>query len=314
MKKNQFLLLLLLSFSTMAYSQWQGTNPVYFNAGNVGIGTTTPGAKLSFMDVSVSSTSDGITWYNPSPLQYGIYRTSGTWVAPNYQQLKMNFLTGIILDPGSASSKSYVDVQGGGLRVSAGNTGIGTIVAPEKLTVGGGNFAIFGTGLDGSTYQRTVIYSDATYGLLVEAPKNSAGSKMNIEFNWRGGGTTPFFINGGTGNIGIGTKTPGTFKLAVEGKIGAREVNITTTTPWPDYVFEADYALPSLESIKVFINKNKHLPEIPTTHEVETNGVNLGEMNMLLLKKIEELTLYLIEQNKLIINQNERISKLENKN
>jgi hypothetical protein len=71
--------------------------------------------------------------------------------------------------------------------------------------------------------------------------------------------------------------------------------------------------LTTLESLKVFIDKNKHLPEIPTAQEVETNGVNLGEMNTLLLKKIEELTLYAIEQNKLIVKQNERISKLENK-
>ena len=113
------------------------------------------------------------------------------------------------------------------------------------------------------------------------------------------------------GNVGIGTYNPGTFKLAVEGKIGAREVNVTTTTPWPDYVFENDYQLPQLEVIESFVNENHHLPGIPDACDIETNGVNLGEMNGLLLKKIEELTLYVIDQNKMIKEQNERISQLE---
>jgi hypothetical protein len=100
------------------------------------------------------------------------------------------------------------------------------------------------------------------------------------------------------GNVGIGTNNPGSFKLAVEGKIGAREINVTTTTPWPDYVFEKDYNLPTLAEVESYINQNKHLPEVPAAKEMEKNGVNLGEMNMLLLKKVEELTLYVIELKK----------------
>lgn len=102
------------------------------------------------------------------------------------------------------------------------------------------------------------------------------------------------------GNVGIGTTAPGSFKLAVEGKIGAREINVTTTTPWPDYVFDSNYKLSSLEEIKAYIKENKHLPEVPSAEEMEASGINLGEMNQLLLKKIEELTLYLIQDRELI--------------
>ncbi|MEM6737303.1 MAG: hypothetical protein AAF620_14665 [Bacteroidota bacterium] len=63
----------------------------------------------------------------------------------------------------------------------------------------------------------------------------------------------------------------------------------------PDYVFESDYKLRTLNETKEYIIKNKHLPEIPSAKEMEANGVDLGDMNMRLLKKIEELTLYQIE-------------------
>jgi hypothetical protein len=118
-------------------------------------------------------------------------------------------------------------------------------------------------------------------------------------------------VNRNSGNIGIGTSPGSSFKLAVEGKIGAREVNVTLANPWPDYVFEKSYSLPSLEEVKSYINQNKHLPEVPSAKEIEANGVNLGEMNMLLLKKIEELTLYIIDQNKAIGAQNEKIEGLQ---
>ena len=96
------------------------------NAGNVGIGTTAPTANLSFQNVDSDFGNSGITWYNPTPLLYGIYKTPGAWNAPNYQQLEAQWSTGILLNPGNSYGKSYVEVIGGGLRVTSGNVGIGT--------------------------------------------------------------------------------------------------------------------------------------------------------------------------------------------
>jgi hypothetical protein len=93
--------------------------------------------------------------------------------------------------------------------------------------------------------------------------------------------------------------TPGSFKLAVEGKIGAREVQILTTNPFPDYVFEADYKLPSLLELEAFIKANKHLPGIPTAAEVKNNGLAVGELSTTLVEKVEELTLYVIQLEKM---------------
>lgn len=99
------------------------------------------------------------------------------------------------------------------------------------------------------------------------------------------------------GNIGIGNTSPDA-KLTVTGQVHAQEVKVTVSAPGPDYVFESNYNLSSLEEIKTYIDQNKHLPEIPSAKEMEKNGIDLGEMDMLLLKKIEELTLYLIDLNK----------------
>jgi hypothetical protein len=108
------------------------------------------------------------------------------------------------------------------------------------------------------------------------------------------------------GPVGINTASnPGNYELIVNGEIRAKEVVVETG--WADYVFDKDYNLKSLNELEDFIIRNKHLPEIPSAKEVEANGVDLGEMNMLLLKKIEELTLYLISQQK-------EIEKLKNPN
>ncbi|MDL5514710.1 hypothetical protein QSE00_23065 [Arenibacter sp. M-2] len=102
------------------------------------------------------------------------------------------------------------------------------------------------------------------------------------------------------GNVGIGTTDPGIWKLAVNGNIRAKEIKVETAN-WPDYVFAKDYELPSLEEVEKHINDKGHLINIPTALDVKSNGIELGEMNKLLLEKIEELTLYLIDMKKEII-------------
>jgi hypothetical protein len=112
--------------------------------------------------------------------------------------------------------------------------------------------------------------------------------------------------------LSIGGEYPGgcNCKLAVEGKIAAREVQVLATG-WPDFVFEKNYHLPTLESVESFIIQNHHLPDVPEAKEAEANGVKLGEMNAILLKKVEELTLYLIESKKENEEFRKRIEALE---
>ncbi len=112
------------------------------------------------------------------------------------------------------------------------------------------------------------------------------------------------------GNVGIGTTNP-TSKLTVAGTIASREVKVTVDAG-ADFVFENDYNLPSLDSVANFIKENKHLPEIASAEQMKIDGINLSEMNIKLLQKIEEMTLYMIEmkrENLEIKKENESIKE-----
>lgn len=126
----------------------------------------------------------------------------------------------------------------------------------------------------------------------------SAANSGKIVFeNGRLGTTiTPSMVIANNKNVGIGVENP-TYKLAVDGTIGARRVKVTQEQ-WADYVFHPDYKLPSLTTVEQFINDNKHLPDIPSEKEVKEKGIDLGEINKLYLQKIEELTLYIIDLQK----------------
>ena len=129
----------------------------------------------------------------------------------------------------------------------------------------------------------------------------------DLNYNLRITGSGNHYIK--NGNVGIGTTNP-TSMLTVAGNIASREVQVTVDAgKVPDYVFENDYKLKSLLEIEEYIKTNKHLPEIPSAKEIEKNGLMLAEMNIALLKKIEEMTLYMIEQNKRI----ENLEKNQNK-
>ncbi|MBB6502653.1 hypothetical protein [Pedobacter cryoconitis] len=124
----------------------------------------------------------------------------------------------------------------------------------------------------------------------------------------------PTIMTDGGGNIGIGTTTPNGYKLAVNGGVHAKSVKVDTDN-WPDYVFHKDHVLMPLTEVKTYIDENHHLPEIPSAKEVTEKGLDLGEMNKLLTKKVEELTLYLIEvkseKDKEKRDQEDRINRLE---
>ena len=94
------------------------------------------------------------------------------------------------------------------------------------------------------------------------------------------------------------TYIPADYSLAVNGSIIAEQVDVVLSESWPDYVFDKSHKLPTLEETATFIDSNRHLPGMPSAKDMESGGViNVGKLNIQLLEKVEELTLYLIEQN-----------------
>jgi hypothetical protein len=166
---------------------------------------------------------------------------------------------------------------------SGGNVGIGTTSPSQQLHINRS------TGANLRLQSSTSIWD-------VQSDAFSYGTFGFVNYtNGPADAATSMIIKSSNGYVGIGTASPDA-KLAVKGTIHAEEVKVDLSVPGPDYVFEKDYALMSLEETKAYIEKHKHLPEVPSAKEMETNGVNLSEMNMILLKKVEELTLHAIKQ------------------
>lgn len=113
----------------------------------------------------------------------------------------------------------------------------------------------------------------------------------------------------GSGKMGIGIVNPSEL-LTVNGNIKAKKL-IVIQTGWPDYVFSSHYNLKTLADLEIFIKKYKHLPDVPTEKQISENGLNVGDTQVLLLRKIEELTLYLIKQNKKLFEQEQSIKILQ---
>ena len=209
-----------------------------------------------------------------------------------------------IFDNGFSSGSSIaVKNTVGQLELAVDFNGNSVIRAKEKLTISGGYDKATEVSVGGS--QQTSLL------LGTSAPSNGYSFLQGRQ--WQTSGTTPgnLILNKDGGNVGIGTTSP-TQKLHVKGTVYSTEVKVDLAAgTGPDYVFESTYDLKPLAEIETYIKENKHLPEVPSAKEMEKNGVQLGEMNMLLLKKVEELTLHLIELKKENDSLKVRVEKME---
>jgi len=120
---------------------------------------------------------------------------------------------------------------------------------------------------------------------------------------WLTSGTNDIYFS--AGKVGIGTINTYGYELAVLGKILADEVMIKHPVDWGDYVFKPEYKLMPVNELAAFVKLNSHLPGVPSEKEVSENGYGLAQMNEILLKKVEELTLYIIQQQEMLQKQQE---------
>ncbi len=102
-----------------------------------------------------------------------------------------------------------------------------------------------------------------------------------------------------TSGLGVGTDmVPEGYKMAINGKLIAEEIVVQLKTEWPDFVFSSDYDLRTLRDVEAYINTHGHLPDVPSAEQVSKEAINVGNMSAILLQKVEELTLYVIELQK----------------
>ncbi len=121
---------------------------------------------------------------------------------------------------------------------------------------------------------------------------------------WTASGASIYTSN--SNNVGVGTFSPDRI-LTIKGKVHAEELNINLAVAGPDYVFKDDYPLMPVSELEAYVKTHSHLPEVPSAEELKEEGLNISEMSMLMLKKTEELTLYILSHEK-------RIKALESTN
>ena len=196
------------------------------------------------------------------------------------------------------ANKQDIDWKAKSLYVNE-NIGIGTTSPKSKLDLGS-DYS------DPSIYPNKITLcsgeENSYFGFGVSINDLDYFSRGNHRFYTEYNGTpgSEKMVIQSNGNVGIGTVSPGNWKLAVNGKVRAKEVKVETG--WSDFVFNKEYELPSLQEVDNHIKEKGHLKDIPSAKEVEENGIFLGEMDAKLLQKIEELTLYTIQQEKKIEN------------
>ena len=276
-----------------------------FNNGNVGIGTQIPEEKL---------------------------HVNGTILTNGFKMPQPEIEDGYVLTTDRNGNSAWMPTQSlwklgenNNIYYLRGNVGIGTDTPYEKLQVGelftfhsgGTKFIGYNVYWDGGdkddadgTGDKRIVDDEVScirFGSNGDinfwtAPSGDPASP--IEYN------KPMIITN-DGNVGIGTLETNGYRLAVAGKILAEELKIIGDVLSSDYVFYDDYDLKPLSEVESYIDKHNHLPDVPSADEFKENGYNIGEMDDLLLRKIEELTLYLIEQQKIIDKQQKDIGLLK---
>lgn len=292
-------------------------------AQNVGIGTNTPAYKL---DVSGRMRVKTGTIGNLST-------TSGIWLE-DYRTANKDVVFMGMADSIRWGLWGQDGIGWNGLQYNSrtGAVGIGISPASFALAIGGNGpspqLAMYAPNntLSGniSTSDSTMVINSA-YGSSLCFPQPCTGTPgRDLIFNppstnlfaipgrvgiFTRTPTTDFQVSG---RVQIGSGTPATgYQLSVNGKVICTEARVQSTAAWPDYVFNDNYTLQSLELVEKFILANKHLPGIPSAAQVEKEGFDLGDMNRRLLEQIEQLTLHLIELKKENQQLNYRIAALE---
>lgn len=254
------------------------------NDGFVGIGAANSGnATLQVVTPSSSATQAGVIITGNPPSSRYLFIGNGTQVSTSTAYLSVKN-TGIGVGIDDLSLGSNLALKG------SSATNLDLYETSSTVT---NNAQLRFIGSD-CTSIRHKITEDADGDLLIDAGVASGGAadRLKIDGNVQIGTLKPT-------SSGFVNSTSGEHNLSVNGWVVSKKVMVETSN-WADKVFVTNYNLRKLSEVEAYIKQNNHLPEIPAEYEVIANGVDVGEMNKLLLQKVEELTLYVIAQQKQI--------------
>lgn len=321
MKKYIFLVMLLASLQLTAQTN------TFPQDGHAGVGTLSPENSEGWQKVlevkgllsskTLTSTNSVIagTWAN----NLGIYGAvpggiTGTFTNHPYSFIT-NKLTRMVISAngnigvGTSSPSDLLVLDAGNVRrgLTITGQGNGTVYSDISMRVKDQQTIQVGKPFVWSISHRKDGYfsdSDAS-GTSLEFYSNNVGGGYFAPLSFKANGDVVIVSNKNavSGNVGIGTTTPRE-KLSVNGNVRAKEIKVENAN-WPDYVLADGYKLPSLRETEKYIKEKGHLLGIPSASEVKVNGIELGKMNAMLLEKIEELILHLIEKDKQISNLQE---------
>jgi hypothetical protein len=292
---------------------------VYVN-GSLGVGTSSPQEKIHVNGAIRGNAAGGALrvkseyGYLDLGPQNGAFAHIYTDMPEIVINKQLDLLTGEVTSYNNTNL--YLQTGRGTTRMtllnSNGYVGIGTTTPTQKLSVSGGRVAIRDAGATGSDegYNGNLMITKPTAsGQYINMVRqgtipwsigmvyNTSNFAIGVGTSSDAAFTNPFFTITNSGLVGIGTTVPDEM-LTVKGKIHTQEVIINLSGPLADYVFNKNYKLMPLNRVEEYVNANNHLPEMPSASEVSKNGLSMGEMQNKLLQKVEELTLYSIQQQK----------------
>lgn len=297
--KKSILLAVALLISLNVFSQYSA--PIEFLHSNYGYGY---GSKIYYVDEGMGVTSFRIAVRGGSTIfSDALYIRASDAAAPNGfigigNTNPSELLTIGIEDGTNSLARKAIQISSGGY----GEPGsFGTVSNGDKLILYNSGPAQYDGRVGVGSRQNLWFKS---FG--------SAANSGTIEW-YTGQNSTPRMTLTGSGALAIGTTDPKGYMLAVAGSAIATSITVKTVDNWPDYVFNPTYKLRPLAYLKAYIDNNHHLPDMPSEEDVKNKGVDLGEMVKLQTKKIEELTLYLIEKDKQMSNQQKEMNELKEK-
>ena len=283
--------------------------------GNVGVGIS-PAYKFDVLNSSETRSANFKSDYSGTGTKYGIYNE----VTELGSGIKYGFYNSVAASDNSATMVrgiyNKVNCPGSGWSygiISSVTPGSGDSygVYSEMLGTGSGTkYAIYGTSPNGGWagyFPQRVYANTISVGSPITAISTGGAGSGDLD---------PKLIVDGDAyiadhlSLGVASYAAG-YKLSVDGKIICEELRVQNSTDWPDYVFDKDYGLLSLDELSKEISITKHLPGIPSASEVMTNGLNIGDMQKKMMEKIEELTLYVIDLKKENDALAQRLSQVE---